>query len=231
MSTTLRVLSFNVRSLRDDGDAVVAVIRAARPHVVCIQEAPRFLRWRSRCAALARRSGLVVITGGRTAAGNLLLADLAVEVTHHQDLLLSHRVRTHRRGAAVAVCSLAGHRFGLVGTHLDLYAEDRRGHARELLDALPAAGLGPDLPVVLGGDINETPGSPAWSILAAAFSDVAAALDADPQPTSTATDPRRRIDGIFADRRLVVRSVSVPGSDEVLRASDHRPVVAELDLD
>ena len=67
MAATLRVLSYNVRSLRDDADAVASVIRSCEPDVVCIQEAPRFLRWRSKCAALARTSGMFVVTGGRPA--------------------------------------------------------------------------------------------------------------------------------------------------------------------
>ena len=41
----LRVLSYNVRSLRDDPEALGRVIRSAQPHVVLVQEAPRFWRW------------------------------------------------------------------------------------------------------------------------------------------------------------------------------------------
>ncbi len=66
---TLRLLTYNVRSMRDDRAAVARVIRSAEPDVVCVQEAPRFLRWRSTCAALARTSGLVVVGGGRPAGG------------------------------------------------------------------------------------------------------------------------------------------------------------------
>jgi endonuclease/exonuclease/phosphatase family metal-dependent hydrolase len=47
--STLRLLSYNVRSLRDDASAVARVIRAAEPDLVCIQEAPRLFRWRSPC--------------------------------------------------------------------------------------------------------------------------------------------------------------------------------------
>src|SRR4051812_20005174 len=63
MMAELRLLSYNVRSLRDDAVAVGAVIRACEPDVVAVQEAPRFLRWRSKRAAMARRCGMVVATG------------------------------------------------------------------------------------------------------------------------------------------------------------------------
>ena len=54
----VRVMSYNIRSLRDDSAAVVRVIRAADPDVVCVQEAPRFLFWRRKCARLARDVGM-----------------------------------------------------------------------------------------------------------------------------------------------------------------------------
>ena len=71
--TDLRVLTYNVRSMRDDRDALGRVLRAAEPDVVLIQESPRFLRWRSLCAELARRGNLVVVGGGRYAGSNLIL--------------------------------------------------------------------------------------------------------------------------------------------------------------
>ena len=62
--TSLRVLTYNVRSMRDDRSALGRVISSAAPDVVLVQEAPRFARWRSLCAQLARMSGLVVVSGG-----------------------------------------------------------------------------------------------------------------------------------------------------------------------
>jgi len=228
--TTLRVLSYNVRSLRDDKAAVAQVIEEAEPQVVCIQEAPRFLRWRSRAAALARRSGLVVITGGRPAAGNLLLCHLAVTVHSTAAITLSPRRGTHRRGAAVAVCSLAGQRFALVGTHLDLHAGDRLRHAHELFARLHEV-IGDDsLPIVLAGDINELPGEQAFAVFASRLRDAFAVAGGGPGETFAATAPTRRIDAIFADRRLPIAACRVLDGPEVARASDHRPVLAEIDL-
>lgn len=227
--TTLRLLTYNVRSLRDDRDAVARTINAARPDVVCVQEAPRFLRWRTRCADLARRSGLVVVTGGRTAAGNLLLCQIGVQVEHAANLLLSATPGRHRRGAAVAVFRLRGLRFAVVGTHLDLDAAARVRHARELLDRLPAVGVPPTVPLIVAGDVNEEPGQPAWSLLAEELADAAAAVGAG-QPTFSTRSPRRRIDGIFADRRVPVRSCTVIESPDATSGSDHHPVLAELEL-
>src|ERR1700722_15875969 len=106
LPTELRVLSYNVRSLRDDAQAVSTVIRSCNPDVVCVQEAPRFLRWRSKCAALARESGLVVVTGGRPAGAMLLLAALQVRVLEVADVLLSRKRGLHQRGVALATLEL-----------------------------------------------------------------------------------------------------------------------------
>ncbi|MFD0632519.1 endonuclease/exonuclease/phosphatase family protein [Catenulispora yoronensis] len=40
MAETVRVLSYNVRSLRDDRAALARVVRGCEPDVVCVQESP-----------------------------------------------------------------------------------------------------------------------------------------------------------------------------------------------
>lgn len=219
MSGELRLLSYNVRSLRDDAAAVAGIIRACAPDVVCIQEAPRLLRWRSKCAALARESGLVVVTGGRPAAGNLLLCRLAVDVRATREVLLSKHRGRHQRGVAVARLRLAALELAVAGTHLGLDGAERVTHAGEVLDLLASY----DAPIVLAADVNEEPGGPAWSMLAARYP-AADAVGA----TFPASNPRRRIDGVFADPRWTVASAAAVDGPAVTAASDHRPVLAVL---
>ena len=222
----MRLLSYNVRSLRDDGAAVARVIRDARPDVVCIQEAPRFLRWRSRCAALARCSGLVTVGGGRSAAANLLLSTLAVEVESSRDVLFSKDARLHQRGAAIAVLRLGDARVAVAGTHLDLVEAPRLRHIAELEQAL-AEHVPDGVPTVVAGDINDRPGTPVWQRLSERRVDAVPAGDGF---TYSATQPRRRIDGVFADPALRIVSAEVLDSPDVRIASDHRPVLVELDF-
>ncbi|MDQ6650807.1 MAG: endonuclease/exonuclease/phosphatase family protein [Actinomycetota bacterium] len=218
----VRLLSYNVRSLRDDGPAVAAVIRAARPDVVCIQEAPRLLRWRSRCAWLARESGLVLVTGGRPAGAMLLLARMGARVVSSRDVLLSKRPGLHQRGLATAVLEVAGVRLGVASMHLDLDAAERLRHAAEVLDRLDQL----TAPVVLAGDVNEEPGEPAWAALGVRLQDAYATAPRGPGATYSARAPQRRIDGVFVDRRLEVVSCEVIRTAGVERASDHLPVLA-----
>lgn len=220
----LRVLSYNVRSLRDDARAVATVIRACDPDVVCVQEAPRFLRWRARCAALARTSGLVVVTGGRPAGAMLLLAHIRVRVERSQDLLLSKDPKLHQRGLAVAVVSVPGVRAAVASMHLDLDPTARCRHVDEVLARMADFAA----PVVLAGDVNEEPGQPAWQALSARLQDAYAVAPDGSGETYSATRAARRIDGVFVDLRLEVVSAGVPDVPGIEVASDHRPVLAVL---
>lgn len=228
--TTLRLLSYNIRSLRDDEDAVMRVIKAAEPNVVAIQEAPRFLRWRSTAARIARRSGLVVVTGGRPAAANLLLSGLEVTVETTRDVLFTKDRRLHQRGTAMAVMSLAGQRFAVAGIHLDGVEEPRYRHVGELHAAIDAF-VPDDVPVIIAGDVNDDPGSRVWTALhEGAVDSWAVAGDGD-GTTSSIVLPLRRIDGVFVDERLTVRRSTVINSTDVQIASDHRPVLVDIELD
>jgi endonuclease/exonuclease/phosphatase family metal-dependent hydrolase len=224
--TELRVLSYNVRSLRDDAQAVSTVIRACEPDVVCVQEAPRFLRWRSKCASLARESGLVVATGGRTAAAMLLLVSLRVRVVEAHDVLLTRKRGLHQRGLALATLALGDSQFVVGSIHLDLDAAERRRHVDEIVLRTSLC----KAPVILAGDINETPDGPAWQELAQRYCDGYAVAPTWGEYTYSATNPVRRIDGIFVDPAITVVSCGVPEVPGIERASDHRPVLAVVRL-
>ena len=224
MSVPFRVLTFNVRSLRDDRAAVVDVIRSADPDVVCLQEVPRFCRWRSRLAALARDTGLLYVTGGRPTGGVALLAHLRVSVTDAREGRLSKHPRLHQRGVAAAVVSRYGARLLVASTHLGLDAAERQVHAGELLTLLNQV----DAPhALIAGDLNERPDGPAWQVLR-----VGRLRDLGPGsgPTFPAAGPRKRIDALLGSPRLEVRDYRVLSGSAAERASDHRPVLAVVDV-
>jgi endonuclease/exonuclease/phosphatase family metal-dependent hydrolase len=227
--TTLRLLSYNIRSLRDDQEAAFRVIRAARPHVVCIQEAPRFLRWRSTAARIARKSGLVVLGGGRPAAANLLLCTLEVDVRASRDVLFSKDRRLHQRGTAMASLQLSGRPFAVAGTHLDVVEPPRLRHVAELHRAVDDF-VGSDVAAIVAGDMNDDPGSPVWQALEQRGADAWAAVGSGDGITSSVVQPRRRIDAVFVDRRLTVVRAEVINTADVQVGSDHRPLLVEIDL-
>jgi endonuclease/exonuclease/phosphatase family metal-dependent hydrolase len=218
----LRVLTWNVRSLRDDLDAIAAVVRDCAPDVMAVQEAPRFARWRSKRAELARRCGLLVATADRP-GGLVVLTTLRCQVTGTSFTLLPKTPKRHQRAVTTATVSFDGASWCLASTHLSTDPTERQRHLPTLLEALPS-----DVPLVLAGDVNEGPVGPVFRRLAARFQDCFAVAGTGDGATSPATDPVRRIDAIFADPAVTVvscESVSAPG---VERASDHRPVLAVL---
>lgn len=238
MADAVRVLSYNIRSMRDDTAALVRVIRGCRPHVVCVQEAPRLLCWRCKRRTLARRCAMTE-AAGRRPAGLAVLAGPDVRVLHREYHLLSRRCRPlsrrpllHRRGLAVAVLDIDGARLVAASTHLDLDPAARYDHAGEVLALLDRVRRRFSAPVVLGGDVNEGPGRPAWDLLADRMPDAYAAAPTGMEHTFPARAPRHRIDGIFADPEVEVLGCGVPDDDalvaDYVAASDHRPVLARL---
>jgi endonuclease/exonuclease/phosphatase family metal-dependent hydrolase len=218
----LRLMTWNLRSLRDDRGAVILVLRACAPDVLFVQEAPRFLRAESKLAALAREAGLVVAAGGRPAAGVALLTTLRVDVDDPRSHLLTKTPRLHQRGLAVARLTLGDFSFVAASLHLGLDVTERRRHASEIEQIVDGG------PAVLAGDFNERATGPAWSALARGRTDVGAAADL---PTFSTADPRRRIDTILvpADRRVTpVSPIEILHESDLVAATDHRPVIADV---
>ncbi|MGW7379352.1 endonuclease/exonuclease/phosphatase family protein [Streptomyces sp. NPDC054794] len=230
-SAVVRVLSYNIRSMRDDTTALARVITACAPDLVLIQEAPRFFRWRKKLARLAAASGQVLLTGGATAAGPAILCSLRATVERTEDVLLPLTPGLHRRGFATAVVRIAGARLGVLSCHLSLQKDERHEQAGMLLDRL--AGMHAEHAVV-GGDLNERPDGPTFRRLAEGLQDCRAAAPWGGEYTSTPAEPRQRIDAIFATKGVEVLGCGVPldhpgiTETDLRAATDHLPVLAAL---
>jgi endonuclease/exonuclease/phosphatase family metal-dependent hydrolase len=220
----LRVLSYNVRGLRDDRGALAEVVRAADPDVVCAQEAPCYLRWRAKCAALAREWGLLYVAGGGTTGGTALFVNLRIDVDEPRAVSLSRHYGWPDRGVASAIVSRAGARLAVASIHLPLIEARRREHAqraRELLAAYDTTHW------LAAGDLNEPPLGPSWQALG-----IGGLVDLDPDcgPTFPAAHPTKRIDGILATKGVEVVEHQVLDGAAVRRASDHSPLLAVIRL-
>lgn len=234
-SAVIRVLTYNLRSMRDDEDALARVIRACAPDLVFAQEAPRFFRWRKHAARLAAKSELVVLSGGATAAGPLLLCSLRAYVEQTQDVLLPLTPGRHRRGFATAVVRFGAARVGVISAHLSLDRVERLAQAEQLLHRAEAL----DAPyLIAAGDVNEPPDGPAFSRLSEALQDcwTAAPWGGEHTFPASAPKPDRRVDAVFASRGVEILACGVPAglpgvTDADLRAAtDHLPVLATLRL-
>jgi endonuclease/exonuclease/phosphatase family metal-dependent hydrolase len=221
----LRVMTYNVRSLRDDVGALADVVRSSAPDVLLVQEAPRFLRWRSKRAALAREAGLVVATTDRP-GGLCIMTALRVDLLDCGFTLLPKTDRRHQRVVVTAtVRSSGGARWRLANLHLSTDNAERAAHLPAIIAELSKPS---DAPTVVGGDINEGPDGSVFSDLATRYQDCFAVAGRGTGLTSPALSPRRRIDSLFADPSLMVASCEAVGAPGVTTGSDHRPVLAVL---
>jgi endonuclease/exonuclease/phosphatase family metal-dependent hydrolase len=84
--------------------------------------------------------------------------------------------------------------------------------------------------MLLAGDFNDDPGSPVWDALCARAADAFAVAGAGDGLTLNVTNPTRRIDAIFVAGADVTSARSLDSAD-VRIASDHRPVVTEVNID
>ncbi|EFK99282.1 endonuclease/exonuclease/phosphatase [Streptomyces sp. SPB78] len=228
-SAVVRVLSYNIRSMRDDTAALGRVIRACDPDLVLIQEAPRFFRWRKALARLARSAGLVTLAGGATAAGPALLCSLRATVERTEDVLLPLTPGLHRRGFSTAVVRFGAARLGVVSCHLSLAKDERLAQARLLTERAERLGA-PH--VLVGGDLNEGPEGKAFRHVAGRLRDAWAVRPWGGEFTSTAENPYQRIDAMFVSEGVEVLGCGVPTLEDadVRAASDHVPVLAVLRL-
>jgi endonuclease/exonuclease/phosphatase family metal-dependent hydrolase len=85
-------------------------------------------------------------------------------------------------------------------------------------------------PIVIGGDLNEFPDGPAARILAGLGWDAWTRIGFSTGETYPASDPSARIDYLFTSREVRVERAMVPKSAMIRTASDHLPVVVDLDL-
>jgi endonuclease/exonuclease/phosphatase family metal-dependent hydrolase len=118
--------------------------------VVLVHRAPRRFRWRTRCADLADRFGLVYAGGGEPSLGNLVLVHLRValrDVRYIQFPLVPGELA---RGGVVTRCEVAGRPLVLASAQLAAQPRQRQSQA-----ALFAAALsdveGPVIASVDGG--------------------------------------------------------------------------------
>jgi len=221
--TKVRVLSYNLHSLRDDRRALAAVVREVAPDVAILQEAPRRFRWRQKCAALARDFDMIVGGGGLPSLGNLILTNLRVRAFESWNIQYPLTPGRHLRGAAFVRCRVGRTTFVAAGSHLSTDANERPQQAELLKHHL---GEVTD-PLVVAADLNENSGGAAWRMIADGLTDAAGP---DERHTFPCAAPRERLDAVFADPRIRILQYDVVDTPQARAASDHFPVVVDLEI-
>jgi hypothetical protein len=158
------MLSVDARNFGRDREALAGVIAGAEANIACVHGAPHLLRWRSICASIGRRAGLVVVGGGRPAGANLLLSTLGIEVTAVRDVEFAGGSRLNRPGAALAALRFRGIDFALVSATLVGNSAERLAQSHELQKAIDRLVPG-DPPTLISAEGSDRPGTAAWQSL------------------------------------------------------------------
>jgi endonuclease/exonuclease/phosphatase family metal-dependent hydrolase len=237
----VRFVSWNVHGTvgtdgRRDPERVARVLEALAPDVVGLQEVGGRLRPGDPpdpAVGLGRLLGLQAAFGPTLdpsvgCYGNAVLSRFAIEATRTYDLSVPGR---EPRGCLRAdLVGPAGVRVHFFTVHLGLHWRERRRQAAQLLsaDILRDAALA--FPLVLVGDFNvpsRLSAVPRW--LRKQLTDCAVAAG-DASPTFPSRFPLLRLDRAFVDAALRVERCEVLSSPLARKASDHLPLVVDVEL-
>lgn len=241
---SLRIMTYNIhRCVGTDGRLsparIARMIASCDPDLVALQEVDlgrAATGHVDQAAWIARELEMECtfhpsIVSGSESYGNAILSRVPVRVRRLGLLpVLAGAPRGEPRGALWVTVACGDFNWQLFATHLGLSRRERQLQM--------AALLGPDWlghpecdgPVVLCGDFNAHSNSSLYRQLAARFRDVQTAVAGHrPRNTWFSRYPLLRLDHLFVSPELVVKSVRVPDSYLAGVASDHRPVIVDLE--
>lgn len=231
----LRIATYNVhacvgRDGRHDPDRVAAVIGELNADIVALQEltypagvaletrTPFFLTTLDHyeCAlGPTRNRRRHAVT---ECFGNALLTRHPIVEVRRIDLSMAQR---EARGALAATIHVGGTTLHVLSTHLGLRVHERRFQVQQILSYLDSVR---DAFVVVLGDFNDwLPGRSAAHVLDRR-------MGRPPRPaTFPAAWPLVALDRIWVQPRAALRRISVHATPIARLASDHLPVVAEIE--
>lgn len=151
--------------------------------------------------------------------GNAILSRFPITAISVIDISYS---RIERRGALAAQVGTAGETLGVVATHLSLVDRTRHRQVQSLMEH-PALNAGP---AVLMGDMNAWRNCKGSKVL---DSELGLHHNFDWPPSFPAGRPMLSLDRIYT-RNAAVVEVNHHDSPAARKASDHLPVVAEVEM-
>lgn len=240
---SLRVLTYNTHGCAGmDGRVsprrIARVIGARSPDIVALQELDLGRR-RSRAVDQAAIIAELLemhfvfcptITRGNEHYGHALLSRWPIEVVRRAFLPGAPGGWWREPRAALWARIVVGaRRLNVITTHLGLGLEERRLQMEALMGPDWVGAVPPDEDVILCGDFNATPGSPAYRLAAQRLRDVQVSLQGHtPQRTFSSTQPFARLDHIFTSPSFVPERIVVPRDRLTRVASDHLPLAVDF---
>ncbi|PTS83237.1 MULTISPECIES: endonuclease/exonuclease/phosphatase family protein [unclassified Caulobacter] len=244
---TLRLMTYNVHRCvgtdrRLDIERVAEVIAAEAPDVVALQELD-VGRLRTRREDQAHRLADLLkmsfhfhpaMTVEEELYGDAILTALPERRIRAEGLPLYRRIPgLEPRGALWVEVMLGDQPVQIINTHLGLVPQEQRRQAAALLGDRWMASDGWTAPGVLLGDFNAAPASATYRMLRAAMRDAQSPAGQGTGrsiATFPSSFPFMRIDHVFLTPGLSTLRVWSPRDARARLASDHLPLVVELEL-
>jgi endonuclease/exonuclease/phosphatase family metal-dependent hydrolase len=211
---------------------IAEVINRERPDLLGLQEVDRGVERTGRVdeiAELARTTNMeyafapnLNYQGGHY--GVAVLSRFPILAADHYRY--ANRREPERRGLIRVEVEIGGRRVNFVTTHLDYQHKDGRlfeiEQLMKILESIKTT-------LIVTGDFNDEPTEAAYKLMLTGFRDAwAESKSGEVGLTFPADKPLKRIDYIFYNRNSALRAKRAWVVETL--ASDHRPVVAELEL-
>jgi endonuclease/exonuclease/phosphatase family metal-dependent hydrolase len=238
----LRVLSYNIHKCiggidrRYEPSRICDVIRRLEPDVCMLQEVDAGVsrsNGDAQTELLGEALGMkhrcwypnVDVRGGGQ-YGNAILSRYPIVESSNLDLTIRFKKRRSALHAVLRVrhdnVDRTVHAFNM---HLGLAGYERRLQLNTFLQSHPFAQLHHDTPVVVGGDLNDVYGGLGELLAPAGFR----GIEQRPR-TFPAWGPLRALDAIFVRGNVDYLTLARCDTDLARRASDHRPLFADVRL-
>lgn len=241
---TIRLMTYNVHRCvgvdrKLDIERVADVIAACRPDVVALQELDvgrartRGVDQAHRLAELLRMRSHFhpAMAVEEELYGDAILTALPERLVKVGGLPGLPKLRgLEPRGALWVAVDLGGVELQVINTHLGLVPREQQVQAAELLGQRWLGSEGFVGPAVLLGDFNALPVSQTYRMLTAVLRDAQDGRGKAPTATFPSGFPILRIDHVFLAGDITVTGVESPFDPRARAASDHLPLIVELEV-
>jgi endonuclease/exonuclease/phosphatase family metal-dependent hydrolase len=236
---TIRVLTYNIHhgegtDAKLDLDRIAKVIRSASPDLVALQEVDQKTQ---RTGGVDQLAKLAELTGMHSAFGKAMdfqgggygvamLAKWPIQDAVTHQLPITPGIEPRAILAGTISIADRGPKIQFSVTHVDHRSDptQRALQVAKIRELFPPKAH--EVPAILAGDFNAVPDSEVVQSLLKDWSDSATGHQFF---TSPSNPPRRKIDYIFVRPAAAWRVIETRALEESV-ASDHRPVLAVLEL-
>ena len=244
----LRLITYNIHKCiggldrRYDPERIRETIAHYDPDVVLLQEVDqealrsdgdRQVDLLGDLLGLRHRTYFPNVTVRRGGAyGNAILSRFPLTDTRNIDLTIPPK---KRRSVLHARYRMRLPRPGKKGTttrtvhvynmHLGLAGAERKRQLKMFLESHPFVRFAPRTPVIVAGDFNDV-----WGTLGKKLLEPAGFIGGRPKPTFPAYAPVRALDAIYARGDVKLTQVYRSRLEVAKRASDHLPLIADIEV-